>query len=417
MADTDQIDVYENMSDEAFQALAAPAPAEGVSIMEANPATTLEAQLDAPVVEEAAAVVVAEAAPVVAAEVPAVKEADALGAGVTDADFVKTEVTPHHTAPNDTKAKDLTAEGDKAKVTPGSEAGPVTAGAEAKAEPINYESVYKQIMAPFKANNKDFTPSSPEEAIRLMQMGANYTKKMQALTPNLKLMRMLDNNGLLEESKINFLIDLNRKDAGAIQKLLHESKIDPLDLSTSEDPAYTPGNHSVTDQEMAFHESLGDILSAPGGRDTVQMINTQWDRASKEAIYKEPAILAIMHEQRGNGIFDRISAEIDRQKILGNLTNVPFIQAYKSVGDTLHSQGLLVPSAASAAIVPQNNPAPIQQARVLETRTAAPKVQVSNDAAARAASPTKAAAKAAPVNFDPFAMTDAEIMAISSPRA
>lgn len=289
-------------------------------------------------------------------------------------------------------------------------------GEDKAASPVNYEEAYKRIMAPFKANKRDFTPASPEEAVRLMQMGANYTQKMQSLAPNLKLMRMLENHGLLDEGRINHMIDLSRKDPAAIQKLLYDGKIDPLDLSTTEEPAYTPGNHAVSDQEMKFHETLNDVLSNSSGRETIQMINTQWDQASKQAIYKEPEIMAIINEQRENGIFDRISAELDRRKTLGELNGVPFIQAYKTVGDQLHAQGLLVPAQAAipAQQQQQPSPAPAAQPTVIGTRVAAPKPTVTNDAAAKAASPSTAAKRTAPKEFDVFAMTDEQIMAISN---
>lgn len=407
MSTNEEIDIYESMSDEDFAKLSAP-----VSQGTSEPAAQEPAEADDGAAQEAQVQAAASADPEDAADASDEEDAGAAEIGdVADADLGVKPVTPNHTTPNQVEANptEAAAEGT------GSDAEANAAPAVAETA-VDYEAEYKRIMAPFKANNRDFAPSSPDEAIRLMQMGANYTKKMQAIAPNMKLMRMLDNNGLLDEGKINFLIDLNRKDPGAIQKLLHESKIDPLDLSTTEEPKYQPGNHSVSDQEMQFHEVLGDTLSSPGGRETVQMINTQWDRASKEAIYKEPAVLAIINEQRNNGIFDRISAEIDRQKILGNLANVPFLQAYKSVGDTLHSQGLLVvapkPAAAQQAAVVQPQQ---QQPRVLETRVAAPKAPLTNAAAARAAMPSKSAPVTAKPEFDPFSMTDAEIMAISSP--
>ena len=68
---------------------------------------------------------------------------------------------------------------------------------------VDYEAFYKKVMAPFKANGKMITLRSPEEAIQLMQQGANFTKKMQAIAPHRKLLIMLENNGLLDESKIN----------------------------------------------------------------------------------------------------------------------------------------------------------------------------------------------------------------------
>lgn len=383
MADTD-LD-YEEMSDADFMNLMEPAPApemetEGSeAVDEASGDTSTEATI-----EEGT-------------------DADA----VVAAGSIEDHTTPQQTAANP-DAGSLEEEPAPANSDPEAKA----PQAQATEAPLNYEDVYKKIMAPFKANGREFTPTSPEEVVRLMQMGANYTKKMQALQPNLKLMRMLDNNGLLDEGKLSFLIDLSRKDQGAIQKLLADSKIDPLDLNTEAASSYRPGNHSVSDQEMAFSETLSEVMATTEGKETVRMVNSSWDAASKQAIYQEPAILQILTEQRANGIFDRISAEIDRQKMLGGLTNVPFIQAYKMVGDALMSQGKLIPNQASTQSSTQGS---VSRPQPIETRAAVVRSPVTNNAAARAASPARSAAKPVARSFDPLTMSDEEIMALSSP--
>lgn len=275
---------------------------------------------------------------------------------------------------------------------------------EDKEDAVDYETLYKKMMAPFKANGKMIQVNTPEEAITLMQHGANYTKKMHALKPNLKMMRSLENNGLLEEDKINNLIDLANKNQDAIFKLVKDANLDPMEMDTSVETTYKPQNHSVSDQEMDFHTTLEDVLSMSSGSETISMINSQWDQASKEAIYKEPQIMQVIHDQRANGIYDRIYAEIDRRRTLGTLpTTIPLIQAYKQVGDELHSSGQLVS---------QETPANQSKPKVLETRSSNPRKAVSNGEKARAASPTRAAPKSSPKPFDPFELTDEEIMAI-----
>lgn len=357
-----------------------------------------------------------QAAPEVQAEAASEEdEADAVEVattGTAGSAAVADHTTPKQTEANQTNpAESATSESEGAKAS----------GTEDKApnaeEKLDYEALYNQVMAPFKANGKEFKPTSVEEVVRLAQMGANYTKKMQALKPNLKLMRMLENNGLLDETKLSFLIDIEKKDPKAIQKLLHDSKIDPLDLDTSAPPVYQPGNHSVSDQEMAFHDVLREVRDTPQGTGTILHINDQWDQVSKQAIYQEPALLGIINEHRANGIYDRISAEIERQQTLGQLSNIPFIQAYKLVGDQLHNAGKLAIQGGSQAQQPGMT-APVTAGRqVLETRPAAVKSAVSNGDKAKAASAgPKAAPKQSPKSFDPFAMTDEEIMAITSPR-
>jgi len=65
---------------------------------------------------------------------------------------------------------------------------------------FDYESAFKKVTAPFKANGVDMQVKDPDDVVRLMQMGANYQKKMSQLKPNLKLIKLLENNELLDKS-------------------------------------------------------------------------------------------------------------------------------------------------------------------------------------------------------------------------
>jgi hypothetical protein len=386
---------FDNMSDDDFLNLDAGAAGVGMPDVVRGPSQTLEDKLDSEILD-------AEEAP---AEAGAPEEDGDQPSDEAAASSEGTEVDGEdHTTPH--QSEDASQEPAKEAEKPAAEDGE-------KAEPQDFEALYKQVMAPFKANGKEFAPSSPEEAMRLMQMGANYTKKMQTLAPNLKLMRMLENNGLLEESKLNFLIDLEKKNPEAIKKLLHDGKIDPLDLDTSSEPAYTPGNHSVSDQEMAFHDVLGNVMATPTGKETVSHVNSQWDHDSKQAIYREPQLLAIIDEQRSNGLYATISAEVERRRVLGDLQNVPFIVAYKQVGDELFKAGKLQAPGDSAA---QQTPAQAPVTRpVLDTRPATRKPAVTNGDKARAiSSPPKAAKATSAPALDPFSMSDEEIMRITS---
>ena len=394
---------YENMTDEELMNIAVPneqasseeaspapeeEPADEPMFVESNKAT-LEDSLDA----------AAETAEIPETEEPFVEEDSN---DVEEEEVSAKEVEEEDEDPNQSEAEqsDDVEEIAAAEETEDND----DAESEENEDTVDYQALYEKIMAPFKANGKMIQVHTPEEAITLMQHGANYTKKMHALKPNLKMMRALENNGLLEEDKINNLIDLANKNQDAILKLVKDANLDPMEMDTSAETAYKPQNHSVSDQEMDFHTTLEDVLSMESGSDTISMINTQWDQASKEAIYKEPQIMQVIHDQRANGIYDRIYAEIDRRRTLGTLsTTIPLIQAYKQVGDELHSSGQLVA---------QEAPANQSKPKVLETRASNPRKAVSNGDKARAASPTRAAPKSSPKPFDPFALSDEEIMAI-----
>lgn len=288
-------------------------------------------------------------------------------------------------------------------------------GTETKAEdakvedtqPVNYEAAYKKIMAPFKAAGKTVQLKSEDDVIQLMQMGAHYTKKMQALQPGLKLLRMLENNKLLDEGKLSFLIDVSRKDPSAIQKLVRESGIDPIDIDTTAEPTYQPGNHKVSDEEMTFTDLIEEVAADNTGKELILNINKTWDQTSKEALWGDPNILRILSTQKQTGIYDQIVGEIDRRKTLGYLRNEPFLQAYKTVGEEMQAQGKLTPTSTNQDPKPEEGQSE-PGGRILETRPAQRKT-VSNSEQAKAASPTRAASrKAAPVDFNPLSLSDEE---------
>jgi hypothetical protein len=280
-----------------------------------------------------------------------------------------------------------------------------------KEEAPDYEAFYKQVMAPLKANGKTIQLNSPEEAIQLMQMGANYTKKMQAITPYRKVLLMLENNELLDEGKLSYLIDLDKKNPEAIKKLIKEAGIDPMDIDTNQEPTYREGNHRVSDEEAAFVNALEDLRSNPSGTETLQTINSQWDQASKEVLWKSPELMSVIHSQRENGIYERIANEVERRKALGAIpAQTSFITAYKAVGDEMNQAG------AFADLV-QNNPQkqvqqqdPVPEKTPVATRVQQPKPQVKNGDKASAASATRSTTQKAEKIVNPLAMSDDEFL-------
>jgi hypothetical protein len=99
---------------------------------------------------------------------------------------------------------------------------------------VDLEDFYAQVMKPFKANGRTIELKTPEEVIRLMQMGAGFGRKIQDLQPHLKTVRMLEKNDLLDPERLSFLIDINNKNPEAIKKLIKDSGIDPLDFNNED---------------------------------------------------------------------------------------------------------------------------------------------------------------------------------------
>ena len=263
-----------------------------------------------------------------------------------------------------------------------------------KSATIDYKKFYEKIMTPFKANGKVITLKTPEEAIQLMQMGANYTRKMQAIAPYKKTLLMLENNGLLDEDKLSFLIDLDKKNPEAIKKLIKDAGIDPMDIDTSTEPQYKEGSHKVSNEEAAFMTVLDDLKQSQDGMQTIKEINSNWDDASKNILWSSPDIMRTIHQQRENGVYQLIVDEMERQRTLGNISpETPFLVAYKQIGDALVAN--------KQKAVPQ--PVAVK-AKTVKTST------VKNNEKAKAAAPNRTTPSAPKRFINPLAMSDEEFL-------
>ena len=189
---------------------------------------------------------------------------------------------------------------------------------------INYQEVYDSIFKPFKANGKEITPRSVEDVLSLMQMGANYTKKMQVIAPMKKQVESLNKANISEED-LNFLIDIHKGDKEAIKKLLEKHKVDPLELDM-EGINYVPNKNIVSDEDIEFSNTLDDISeSIPKIQ---EILNKQWDSKSKKMLFENPRLLQGLHEEIQMGRFDQLQQQLELEKTLGRYKGKTDLEAY-----------------------------------------------------------------------------------------
>ena len=219
---------------------------------------------------------------------------------------------------------------------------------------IDYESQYKKIVGtPFKANGKEITVDSAEDAIKLMQMGANYHKQMQQLKPAKRIIAMLEQAGMLDENKLNHAIDIMNGNSAAIHKLIQERNVDVSDLYSDSEVDYTPNQHQVTDERIELDTLFNELNSTSHGQRVLQEVAGTWDEKSRYTIGQTPEILRLLSNQVESGIYDVIVAEVDKQRMLGNIpANAPMLQAYEQVGKYLQANGRLIPAGSNVGKVP-----------------------------------------------------------------
>lgn len=206
---------------------------------------------------------------------------------------------------------------------------------------IDYKSKYEELMAPFRGNGKDVKVDSPEDLRRLAKMGVGFNAKMAAIKPIRRYAKMLENAGLLSEEKINYLIDLSNKDVSAINKLIKESGINPLDIDTESTDGYKPNTYTVDDNQLELDEALDDLERSSSGQRVIDLVSNKWDSKSKQVLVSNPDYLRLLHDQVSNGTYDQVMENVERERILGRIPNsVSDLDAYNFVGNQMAQAGL-----------------------------------------------------------------------------
>lgn len=274
---------------------------------------------------------------------------------------------------------------------------------------IDYKAAYEKLTAPFKANGSELKIDSVDEAITLMQKGANYNAKMQALKPNLKIMKALDKAGLLNEEKINHLIDLARHDKNAITKLLADSKINPLDIDTEDAKDYVPGNHGVTDLEMRFNDVLAEIATTPTYDRTIKVISSEFDPKSKALLSESPDKIAVINNHMSTGLYDVVKREVTKQRLLGKISDsLSELEAYEQVGSMLYESGALTEYFGEKESQKPNQQQKTGTANKPPVKKDSAQEEIKNRK--KAVAPTSAKKSAQASDFNPLAMKDDEFL-------
>ena len=266
----------------------------------------------------------------------------------------------------------------------------------------DYKAVHDELFKPFRANGKDMQIDNVEDARRLMQMGANYNKKMADLKPNLKTLKLLENHGLLDDEKLSFLIDLNSGKPEAVAKFLSEKEIDPLQIDLEKESDYKPETYTVDDRAIDLDEVLDSIKDTDTYSKTVELVTNKWDGPSKQTVANHPQLLALINDHMASGIYDEINKEVDLERALGRLTGLSDIEAYRKVGDAIQARN------GFAHLFKQEPAPPASDASPAKPAEASKAVSSETKRKKRAASSTKGAGSPKPTEPNVLAMSDEE---------
>lgn len=232
-----------------------------------------------------------------------------------------------------------------------------------------------RIFETFRANGRDMQVKSVDEAIRLMQMGANYSQKQAVAKKDRAYVKVLEQNGLLDHEKLAFAVDLMAGKPEAIGKLLKDTKIDVHDIDDDKVAAYRAESRAPSEAALDLDAVVADIEGSTHFSRLVGEMKT-WDQKSQALIGSHPQSLKQLTEQMETGVYDKVMDEVNRQQVLGNLNGMPLMQAYNQIGQEMAEAGAFKAPApkgpVTKLVTPGKKTSPASKADEERRRAAAP---------------------------------------------
>ncbi len=192
-------------------------------------------------------------------------------------------------------------------------------------------------LKPVKIAGVEYPVNSIDELYALASQGGRFTQKMQTIKPYTKSVEIIKENDLTPED-LALIADVKKGSKDAIAKLLKEANVDPMDIDEDVmEQEYVPKTPIPNDEEMKLIEVVNEISSDPEFQTTRQVVDEQWDEASREVLQKNPELILGLHEDVRTGVFAQVYPEAKKLAILDGYKHSD-IEYYVQAGQLVQSQ-------------------------------------------------------------------------------
>lgn len=200
---------------------------------------------------------------------------------------------------------------------------------------LSAEEFMNFVTSEFKANGQKVKVDNPEDIRQLMQYGMNYHKKMAELAPKRRILKALEQHGLVDESKVNFAIELLNGKPEAIAQLLKQHEVDTYNLPDLEDTPYQANDYLPNEAKLTFDETVDELRSTEAGKKAINFI-AEVDASAFQKIFNNPNIARNIADDVDSGLFDEAQSILATEKALGKVpSNFDDVDAYAYIATHL----------------------------------------------------------------------------------
>ena len=203
---------------------------------------------------------------------------------------------------------------------------------------LSAEEFRELLTKPFKASGREVVFKDPQDILRLMQQGFDYQKKMAGFKPQKRIIKTLEQHGLLDEAKLNQLIELSQGKPEAVAQFLKDHKIDTYELPDVEEKPHQYGDYMVDDQRIDFEEKVNELRGSQYGNAVLSFVNSLPDE-DFATIFSNQSILDDLTFHAQSGLLDDALNQLAADRAVGKVpSDMSALDAYNAISGYLYQQ-------------------------------------------------------------------------------
>ena len=194
------------------------------------------------------------------------------------------------------------------------------------------------LTKPFKASGREVVFKDPQDILRLMQQGFDYQKKMAGFKPQKRIIKTLEQHGLLDEAKLNQLIELSQGKPEAVAQFLKDRNIDTFELPDVEEKPHQYGNYMVNEQQVEFEKKVNELRGTQYGNAVLNFVNSLPDQ-DFTTVFNNQRILDDLAFHAQSGLLDDALNQLAADRAVGKVpSDMTPLDAYNAISGYLYQQ-------------------------------------------------------------------------------
>lgn len=227
------------------------------------------------------------------------------------------------------------------------------------------------LTKPFRASGREVVFKDPQDILRLMQQGFDYQKKMAGFKPQKRIIKTLEQHGLLDEAKLNQLIELSQGKPEAVAQFLKDHNIDTFELPDVEEKPHQYGNYMVNEQQVEFEEKVNELRGTQYGNAVLNFVNSLPDQ-DFTTVFNNQKILDDLAFHAQSGLLDDALNQLAADRAVGKVpSDMTPLDAYNAISGYLYQQNQAKYNPNQPRVVGNNLQTELQQQRPVSPKAAA----------------------------------------------